>query len=121
MEIIVRKYEHFNRSFKHWDTPKGKYIRTKRQYNEAMAREGMVPYEEAKERVEKFDDKLNKSTYGPLSRKADSLIRSVHGGKKGKIALSDRQIDAMKEVGVNFNALHCPKHYQKEGGFDATD
>ena len=24
-------------------------------------------------------------------------------------------------VGVNFNSLHCPKHYQKEGGFDASD
>ena len=110
--IIVKNYEHINRSFRNWDTPKGKYIRTKKQYDEAMAREGMVPYEEGQRSAKKYEEALDKKKYGGLSPKASALLKSVHKDKKGKIRLSGKQVEGMKEVGVHFNVPDwCPKHY----------
>ena len=116
--IVIKNYEHINRSFKNWDTPKGKYISSKRAYNEAMAREGMVPYEKAQQMVKDCNEKRDKQSYDGLSEKAANLIRSVHKGKNGKINLSDRQVNKLKEVGVKIELPDwCPKHYSKSGGF----
>ena len=110
--IKVKNYEHFNRSFPKWDTPKGKYIRSKKQYDEEMARGGFVSYDEGQGRVEQHKNK--KYTYSDLSPKAQSIIKaaSLMRDKKGKIKCEGRLIDGMKEVGVKFSVPDwLPKHY----------
>ena len=56
--IIVKNYEHFNRSLPNWDTPKGKYIKTKDQYDRAMKEAGMISYEEMNRIVESNKNKI---------------------------------------------------------------
>lgn len=117
MEIIVRKWEHYNKSFKNWDHPtKGKWINSKAQYDECMAREGMIPYEKARE-ISANREKQIAQSYNGISEKAKVLISSVNKGKNGKIKLSDKQIDGLKEVGAKLSLPDwCPSHY-KSGGF----
>ena len=117
MEIIVRKWEHYNRSFKNWDHPtKGKWINSKKEYMNAMAQEGMMPYEQARE-VASNREKTIIKPYDGISKKAASLINSVSKGKNGKIKLSDRQIKGLKEVGAKLSMPDwCPSHYQ-QGSF----
>ena len=117
MEIIVKKYQHFNRSFKKWDSPKGRYISSRSEYEKAMKEEGMIPYEQAKEIAEcqqhKREEYPNK-----LSPKAMSLLTSVNVKKDGKIKLSDRQVDRLQEIGVKVKLPDwLPKHYKEAGGF----
>lgn len=117
MEIIVRHYDHFNRSL-------GKYISSKRQYENELAKGGYIPYEKAQALAKLAEEKKNKPyTYAELSQKAKDILSSAESSKdkKGNVKLSDRTIDAMKDVGVKFSVPDwCPKHYSKEGGFNAT-
>ena len=46
MEIIVKNYAHYNRAL-------NKFISSKRDYNNEMARQGMIPFEQAKVIAEK--------------------------------------------------------------------
>jgi hypothetical protein len=98
--IIVKNYEHFNTSLPSWNTPKGVYIRTKRQYDEACKRSGMISYDEAKARQEKITAQREKEKFVP-SKNAIDLMKSVKDSadRKGNVKLSDRQIDAMKSLG----------------------
>lgn len=116
--IIVKHYAHHNRSFKNWDTPKGKWISSKKQYDECMAREGMIPHEQAREIAHKRELEMVKS-YDGIGDKAMELIKSVKKGKNGKIRLGGKQIDGLKEVGVklSYPDWFCPSHYKPEGGF----
>jgi hypothetical protein len=115
--IIVKKYEHFNRSFKGWDSPKGKYIRSKRDYEEEMKRQGMIPQEVSDNYVDNLEKKLEENQYKGISKDAERLIRSVHKDRDGKIKLSDRQVDEMKKIGVKVELPDwCPKHYKENGG-----
>ena len=118
--IIIKSYEHLNRSFPKWDTPKGKYISSKRQYDEELKRGGFVEYEKGCRIAEQ--KKSQKVDYKGLTPQAENVIRAAHNisDRKGHIKPSDRLIDGMKEVGVNFYNQNIPKHYRKEGGFDAT-
>ena len=102
-EIIVKDYEHFNKAFKSWDTPKGKYIRTKHEYNEAMKREGFVSQERAEQLYEKRTRKRQETHKRKLSRKARDIIRSAKPDKNGKVKLGTRQIKALEEMGIEFN------------------
>ena len=113
MEIIVKRYEHYNRAL-------GKYIHSKKQYKEEMKRGGFVSFEKGKEIAEKARTKMRKS-YGKLSDKSMDIIRSAKQMKdhKGRIRPGGRMIDAMKEVGVNFYDNNIPKAYREWGGFDA--
>ena len=43
--IIVKNWENINRSFSNWDTPTGKYISSKRQYESELAKGGFTPYD----------------------------------------------------------------------------
>lgn len=110
MEIIVRKWEHYNRSM-------GKYIGSKKQYTEEMKRGGFVPYDEGCNLADRAAEKLHKPYI--LSPKAESLIKSARlmTDRKGKLNVGNRLIEGMKEVGVRLELPDwCPKHY-KEGGY----
>ena len=110
--IIVKKYTHFNRSFKHWDTPKGKLIRSKAHYEEEMKRGGFVGYEEGSRIAEQT---YNYNNYKRLSSEAQDVIKAarLQSDRKGNIKPSEKLIDGMKRVGVKFNIPDwCPRHYK---------
>ena len=96
MLIKIKKYEHFNRAM-------GKYIGSKRQYQNEMSRRGLVSFEKGERRVEKFKNSYHKD-YKGLSSKAQDIIRHAKQIKdnRGNIKLGDRAIEAMKKLGVNF-------------------
>lgn len=110
MLIKVKNYEHFNRAL-------GKHIFSKRQYQDEMARGGYIPFEEG----EHLANKNRRESYKPYdkpSKEALDLIRNINmksPDKNGKIKLSDREIDAMKKVGVNFQFKFQPETLK--GGF----
>lgn len=109
--IIIKNYEHINRSFANWDTPKGKYIRTKDDYDRAMKEEGMVSYEEAQRRSEN----KNLKEY-ILSKKARSIIETAKNSKdrRGNVKLSDKMIEAMQEIGAINKKI--PEYMKLPGG-----
>lgn len=117
MEIIIKKYEHFNRSLPNWDTPKGKYISSERQYREELAKAGM-------KEVNSFGQVNSPSRKDyKLSKKANEIIETARNSKnsRGEVQLSGRTIEAMKEIGaINKEIpsyMRLPEHYQKKGGF----
>ena len=113
MNIIIKKYEHWNTAFGNWDGPKGKYVRSKAHYEQLLREQGLVP-------VDKLPNPPEKKPFDKtLSPKVERLIKSVAltADKKGRIKAGDRLINGMRECGVNFDLSHCPKHY-REGGFD---
>jgi len=110
MEIIIRKYEHVNRSFPNWDTPKGKYVKNKKHYEELMKKHNMVPFKENNPKEMKWVPSADlKKTLGEFKQMAD---------KKGNIKLGGRAVEKMKKMGVSFN----PKFMTKDlkGGIDAV-
>lgn len=112
--IIVKNYEHINRSFKNWDTPHGVHVKNKDHYDRLMKENNMIP-------ADKQVCKDNRKEY-KLSEKAKAIIQAAKrsADKKGKVKLSDRTIDAMKEIGAIGKKLpdyaEVPKGY-KQGGF----
>ena len=122
VSIIVKNYSHFNRSFRKWDSPKGRYISSRADYEKAMKEEGMIPYEQAKDIAEKIKEQREEYP-NKLSPKAMSLLTSVNVKKDGKIKLSDRQVDRLQEIGVKVKMPDwLPKHYKEQGGFaDVTN
>jgi hypothetical protein len=113
--IIIKDFEHFNKSFRAWNTPKGKYIRNKKEYIDTMKRQGMIPHEQAQEIAKK---KQILRPYVP-SKNLRDLANSIkdRADKKGNVKLSDRQIDAMKEMGMNFDKK--PEGFGPEGDKNA--
>ena len=117
--IIIRNYEHWNRAFKKWDHPtKGRYIRSKADYERALREENMVSEKEA-ERLgipQRKEYRVKEDTL--------ALIESVKQtkDKHGNIKPSDRAIEKFiektqgKTVSQD-NARWLPKHYQPKGGF----
>ena len=91
--IHVKNYSHFNRSM-------GKYINSKKQYQEEMRKGGYVPYDEGCQQAELSEKKLRKEYQ--LSKRAENIIRGVQSvaGRDGKVKLSDRMIDEMKDFGA---------------------
>jgi hypothetical protein len=67
--IIVKNYEHFNRSLPNWDTPKGKWIGSRAQYEKELAKNGFVSFEEGEKLVSQAK-KLNHKDYNGLSKQA---------------------------------------------------
>ncbi len=116
--IIVKNYEHFNRSLPNWDSPKGKYIRSKAQYQNELAKSGMKV-------VEKFGQTSEpKRKEYVISQKTREIIKEVRQtkDKKGNVRLSDRQIDAMRQMGAIGKKI--PTYMGKpsgKGGFYAVD
>ena len=85
--IKIKNYEHYNRAM-------GKYISSRKHYKEEMARGGYINYDKAKEIAEKAR-KEGRKDYKP-SAETRSFLNSLRPDKKGKVELSDRQIDYMK-------------------------
>lgn len=117
MQIIVKNYAHHNRSLPNWDTPKGKWIKSKDHYDYEMKKAGMVSYEKAKEMATG-----GKRKEYELSQKAKDIIRSAKNNtdRKGNVRLNQRTIEAMKEIGAI--AKPKPKNVAlpdnfKSGGF----
>lgn len=125
--IIVRNYEHINRSFSKWDTPYGKRIHSKKHYEEECKKEGMIPYERAQEQAEKT---RREQTTDPrrLSSEALGLAKAAFEAKRagrGGEHPSGRMIEAYKKVanisGSKLKAINhyyntLPSHYNPKGG-----
>jgi hypothetical protein len=111
--IIVRNYEHYNRAL-------GKYIRSKKHYEEELAKGGFIPFEKAEQLAESARQR-NRKDYNGLSEDKMRFLHQVKdtADKNGKIQVTDRFVKGLKEHGVikDINYDKLPKHYQ-EGGFD---
>ena len=90
--IVIKNYEHFNRSFPNWDTPKGVYIKTKDQYDRLMKENNMISYEEMQRRAEHKNLKEYK-----ISEESKAIIQAAKASKdkKGNVKLSDKTIDML--------------------------
>jgi len=116
--IIIKNYEHYNRAFKNWNTPRGRYISSKSDYEKALKEEGMISEKEADSQgfhreAQRKDYKVSSETLG--------IIEAVKGtaDKKGRIRPGDRAIEALGKK-FNYNRNLLPKHYQDidKGGFN---
>lgn len=108
MEVINRNYEHYNRAL-------GKYIKSKRHYEDEMKRQGMVSFEKGEQMAKDAQEKMHKD-YKPN----DEMIKffyQVKGSvdKNGHLKLSGRQISYMEKMGVDFKR---PEDKGTEGGFE---
>jgi len=114
MNIIVKKYEHYNHAM-------GKYISSKRQYEQEMVKGNYIPFEKAEQLAEQTRNRNHKN-YDGLSEKTMRFLHQVKNtaDKNGKIQISDRFVKGLKENGVKLDVNYdkLPKHYQ--GGFNAT-
>ena len=111
--IIVKDYDHYNRVL-------NKRIRTKHQYNDELKRQGYVPQEVADDLARNYEERKENVKY-KVSDKAREVLNAARAraDKKGNVKLCDRTIEGMREVGVQIDLKHCPKHYlPKEGGFE---
>lgn len=108
MDIIVKKFpEHYNRAL-------GKQITSRRQYEQEMKRQNMVPQDKGDDIARRSKERSHKDyKVDPETRKFFSEVRS--SSKNGKIQLSGRQLDYMKKVGVTFNR---PDYKGLKGGMD---
>lgn len=87
----------------HYNRALGKKVYTKDDYLSEMKKQGMVPQKEAEQMVKEFEKR--KHTYDKPSEGAMDLMNCISNKRKdknGKIKLSDREIDQMKKIGVNF-------------------
>lgn len=94
--IIVKNYEHFNRSLPNWDSTQGKYIKSKAHYEQELKKAGMKQADSFGKTSEPSRKEYE------LSQKAREIIReaSYSKDKDGKVRLSGRAIEAMKEIGA---------------------
>ena len=94
--INVKKYEHYNKSFANWNSPCGRYISSKAEYEKAMREEGMISEREA--RRQGISDKADRKEF-TVNKATVSLIESVRATKdsKGKIHPTGRQLDALNK------------------------
>lgn len=108
--IIVKKYEHFNRALPNWNSPQGKYIGSKRQYEEEMARGGFIPFKEVEPKTSKWIPSAD-------LQKTISEVKSM-ADRKGNIYPTEKYVRKLKSMGVNIN----PKFMTKDlkGGIDAS-
>lgn len=112
MEIIVKQsYNHLNTSFKNWNTPKGRYIKNKDDYERAMREEGMVTSEEAASRVKKLKDYKLSSEASDIIRVARDKVRN--GGLKLSDGITQKMIDKKIIKPKGFGIEHLPAHLQR--------
>ncbi len=107
--IIVKRYEHFNRSM-------GKYISSKAQYDNEMARGNYIPQDKADAIAKSVQDKKTKKY--TASADTYALIDAAKVQKDGTIKLSDRAIDAhlARSGGRGYDKSKLPKDLPLEGG-----
>jgi len=113
--IIVKNYEHFNRSFGNWDSPKGKYISSRSAYEKELAKQGFVPFEQA----EKMKVNTHKE-YKGISTKAMEVCLAAKSmaDRKGRLKIGSKLQKGMESVGVSFDMSKLPKCYQDKGGME---
>lgn len=114
MQIIIKKYEHYNRAL-------GCYIKSKKHYERCMQEKGFISQEKASQIADDARERSIKPYI--ISEKTKTLIKAVvdHTDEKRNVKMSDRLIDGLKENGVKFNFYNkLPKNYEK-GGFYAVD
>ena len=117
MNIIVKKYEHYNRSM-------GKYIRSKKHYQEEMAKGGYVPAEEGHRMAERVEKERK---WNPSKKCVDICRETMSmGDAKGNITLGKhpRLVKAMESAGMSFKVPSwLPTHYDNipVGGFKDVD
>ncbi len=108
--IIVRNYEHVNRALPNWDTPNGKYISSKKQYEEELAKGNFVPFKEVPSKESKWvpSADLKKTLY---------QVKEM-GDSKGNIKPTEKLVKKMKKMGISFT----PKFMTNDlkGGIDAA-
>jgi len=115
--IVVKSYQHINRSLPNWDTPNGVRVKNKEHYERLCKENDMVPFERAKEIAEK--SRLDKIKPYKVSPESLAIIESAKQCKdrKGNVKLSDRTIDALvkkKAIGKKI-----PEYMKADvGGFD---
>ncbi len=121
MQIIVKNYEHLNKAFGNWDTPQGVYVKNKDHYDRLMKEGGYTSYDESRSQ-----DKGFKGKPYVTSQKALDIIKAAKNSKdkKGRVNLSDRTIDAMREIGAIDKKI--PDYMKmpsntKSGGFYSDD
>ena len=110
--IIIKNYEHYNRSM-------GKYITSKAHYEREMREGGYMDSDKAKALAEANKGHGRKEY--ELSDKARAVISCAKDSadSKGNIKPSDKLIEGMKDVGCNFSHM-LPSHYSTDkGGFDS--
>lgn len=116
--IIIKKYDHVSKAFGNWDTPQGRVVKNKDHYDRLMKENNMITFEESQQR-----EKNQKLKPYVVSKKALDIIHSAKNSKdsKGRVKLSDRTIDAMKEIGAIGKKIpsymNVPKMKSDMGGF----
>jgi hypothetical protein len=112
MNIIVKNYQHYNRAL-------GKYISTKKQYDEEMRKGGYVSFEEGERLAELARGRDIKKYDGLSTNKMRFLNRTKdRADKNGNIRVDDGFVKDVKEnsgIKLDINYDKLPKHYQ--GGF----
>lgn len=95
--IIIKNYNHLNRSMPNWDTPNGRIVKNKDHYERLMKENNMVSYEEMQNKSS--NKKLKEYA---ISNEARELIKTAKNSvdKKGNIKLGDRTIQAMIDKGI---------------------
>ena len=97
--IQIKNYEHFNRAM-------GKQIRNKAHYEEEMKKGGYCTFEQGEKLASK--NRAEHKDYKGLSSKAKAVVDTVRQQNKKNFKLSDRAIDAMKDLGVKFTRKNLP-------------
>lgn len=91
--IVVKKYEGYNRAM-------GKYIHSRKHYEEEMAKGGYIPFREVSDKSMKWVPSADlKKTLGELK------VTS----KKGKINCGSKLKKKMESMGISFNPSFMPK------------
>jgi len=109
MEIIVKKWEHYNRTL-------GKHIKSKTEYHDEMKKQGMVSWDEGCRQTDSHKAKMNEPY--KITGETERFLKEMNHNKdrKGNVQLGDRAIEFMKSKGVNSG--QAPKNLsKKEGGF----
>ena len=103
MYIIVRKYEGFNHAL-------GKYIKSRKHYEDEMRRGGYVPYD--------GESQPKRSEWIPSADLKKTLGELKVTSKNGKINCGSKLKKKMESMGVQFNPRFMPNDTQ--GGFNAV-
>lgn len=113
LNIIVKNYEHFNKALPNWDSPQGKYIGSKAQYDKEMKKGGFEQYD-GKGRYEQKKWKPSDEV------KRDLYQLKQMSAKDGRIDPVNREAAKrlMEKNGIRFN----PKIMSSDlkGGVDAS-
>ena len=121
--IRVKNYEHYNKAFKNWNSPHGRYIGSKADYEKALHEEGMVTQDDANKMG--LNEGATRKDYG-LTKDTQELIESVKqtADSKGRIYPGTKAIEALgekKKAVFNYNQKLRPKDNPTEGGFTSDD